>query len=287
VRSFPGVRGDVRYRRWLVDAPVATCVFLHGFGEHSDMYQRFAVSLNDAGIDLWASDQIGHGHSEGQRGQFGSLDDLVEDARRLRRIATARSPYLPLVLGGYELGGLAAALAIARAPDRYHAAVLAGTPLSPLEWVHQLARSGAPELALDRSDLSSDPWYTGALERDPLAFTRANAAPAVAASFPPAWRELDRTLERAGIPLLLVHGTDDPLAPVEDARTWAARLPDASLAEFAGAKHAVLNETGFRSVSAAIVEFVQRVTALSRIDPGVPGLSRATSTGAPAAQRVA
>ena len=69
---FDGARGRMFYRNWLVDDPAATVVFLHGFGEHSGLYDRYAAALNARGISLWALDQIGPGQSDGPRGQ-GSL----------------------------------------------------------------------------------------------------------------------------------------------------------------------------------------------------------------------
>ena len=62
-------------------------VFLHGFGEHSGLYHRFGNALNGAGIDLWALDEIGHGLTDGDRAVIRSIDDLVENGRRLTAIA--------------------------------------------------------------------------------------------------------------------------------------------------------------------------------------------------------
>jgi alpha-beta hydrolase superfamily lysophospholipase len=46
------------------------------------------------------------------------------------------------------------------------------------------------------------------------------------------------------------------VVPAEHAREWSARLKRARLAEFAGARHDILNETVHREVAAAITEFV-------------------------------
>ncbi len=56
--------------------------------------------------------------------------------------------------------------------------------------------------------------------------------------------------------MLFVHGSDDPVVPVAHTRGWAGQLPGACLAEFAGARHDVLNETVHREVAAAITGFV-------------------------------
>ncbi|TGQ49523.1 lysophospholipase, partial [Mesorhizobium sp. M1C.F.Ca.ET.210.01.1.1] len=43
---FEGASGQVYYRHWAPLKPTAQIVFLHGYGEHSGLYHRFANSLN-------------------------------------------------------------------------------------------------------------------------------------------------------------------------------------------------------------------------------------------------
>lgn len=57
-------------------------------------------------------------------------------------------------------------------------------------------------------------------------------------------------------PVLFAHGTDDPVAPIAEARAWAARLPFGRMAEFAGARHDVLNESCYQAAATAIASFV-------------------------------
>ena len=58
------------------------------------------------------------------------------------------------------------------------------------------------------------------------------------------------------LPVLFVHGSDDPVVPAAHAREWAVRLKRARLAEFPGARHDILNETVHRDVAATITDFV-------------------------------
>ena len=156
---------------------------------------------------------------------------------------------------------MAAAVSAARDPGRYAGLILSAALLSPLDWVVALAGDGAAELALDPSDLSSDPFYLDELAFDPLAFTSAVGGRSLAAALSEAWAEMGG-FAQLPLPVLFVHGSDDPVVPVADARDWAGRLRRARLAEFAGARHDILNETVHRDVAAAITEFVL---------PGSPG----------------
>jgi alpha-beta hydrolase superfamily lysophospholipase len=254
---FDGVAGRVYYKAWRVPAPrAAAVVFLHGFGEHSGLYHRLGNTLNGAGIELWALDEIGHGLTDGERAVSRSVDDLVENGRRLTALAEAVQPGRPVWLAGHSLGSAAAAISAARDPGRYAGLILSGAALSPLDWVRELADDAAADLALDPADLSSDPFYLDELAHDPLAFTSAAGARSIAAVLPPAWDELAAGFAQVPLPVLLVHGSEDPVVPAAQAREWAGRLKRARLAEFAGARHDVLNETVHREVAAAITEFV-------------------------------
>jgi alpha-beta hydrolase superfamily lysophospholipase len=247
---FDGVAGRVHYRHWPVDDPQAAVIFLHGFGEHSGLYERLAGALNARAIELWALDEIGHGLSDGPRGLVGSVDALEANGRTLTELA--RRPGVPLVLAGHSLGGVTAALAIARDPSPWAGAVLSGTPIETPAWVAELEPGAA--IALDADDLSTDPWYLDALANDPLAFTESEGGPADA--LPPAWAELASTFAQVTLPVLFVHGGEDPVAPVEGSRRWAAELPSARLAEFDGGRHDILNDSAHADVAAAISDFV-------------------------------
>jgi alpha-beta hydrolase superfamily lysophospholipase len=256
--TFDGVTGQVYYKAWRVPGGrTAAVVFLHGFGEHSGLYHRLGHALNGAGIELWALDEIGHGLTAGERAVIRSADDLVENGRRLTALAEAAEPGVPVWLAGHSLGAAAAALSAARTPGRYAGLILSGSALSPLDWVTGLGADDGPGLDLDPADLSADPFYLDELEHDPLAFTSAAGGQSIAAVLTQAWAELAGSLPLVSLPVLLVHGELDPVAPVALAREWAGRLKQARLAEFAGARHDVLNETVHREVAAAVTGFVR------------------------------
>jgi alpha-beta hydrolase superfamily lysophospholipase len=255
--TFDGATGRVYYKAWRVPGPrSAAVVFLHGFGEHSGLYHRLGNTLNRSGVELWALDEIGHGLTEGDRAVIGSIDDLVENGRRLTALAEAAQPGDPVWLAGHSLGSAAAAVSAARDPGRYAGLILSGALLSPLDWVVALGDDDAAELALDPADLSSDPFYLDELAYDPLAFTSAAGARSLATVLPAAWAELAAGFGQVTLPVLFVHGSDDPVIPVAHAREWAGRLKRARLAEFAGARHDILNEAAHQEVASVITGFI-------------------------------
>ncbi|GJM19190.1 MAG: alpha/beta hydrolase [Phycisphaeraceae bacterium] len=55
----------------------------------------------------------------------------------------------------------------------------------------------------------------------------------------PRWRDFDRAMWAAKLacPLLVLHGTDDPVSPIEDGREIASAAPEGEIIETAGAGH--------------------------------------------------
>jgi alpha-beta hydrolase superfamily lysophospholipase len=253
---FDGATGRVYYRHWSASQPRAALVLLHGFGEHSGLYHRYAAELALHGIDLWALDEIGHGLSDGDRGNFGSFDALVANARSLTDLARRESPHLPLVVGGHSLGSLVAVLSALDNPSTYVGVVVSGAPLSPLEWLTEASTSPAETLDLDPEALSSDPFYLDQLENDPLAFTSGDVVAILAASFPAVWQRLGNDLADLAVPLLAVHGEADQVAPLTGVVAWRDRLPHLEIEVIEGAGHDVLNEVAHTRVAEAVAAFV-------------------------------
>jgi alpha-beta hydrolase superfamily lysophospholipase len=128
---FDGARGRVHYRTWTVDRPRAVLVFLHGRGQRSADYHRFARVLRAREIEMWAIDHAGHGLSEGEPGVRVGLPDLAADAVRLIALARTARPATPTVLMGHSLGAATAVEAMAPpswAASGVAAVVLCGTP---------------------------------------------------------------------------------------------------------------------------------------------------------------
>ncbi len=244
-------RGRIYYQHWAVDEPRAAVIFLHDFGEHSGLYDRYGTALNAAGIALWAVDQFGHGQSPGERGQFGTLEDSSALADELTKLAEQECPGIPLVAQGHSYGAVVTLFRLLENPDRYRAGVVSGAPLVPIAELVDLNTV----MNLDTAGLSTDPFYVDLIENDPLAFTNADSRNLT--------RELDRGWDRFGaelprlaVPTLAVHGDIDPIASPGAVAAYAEQIPALRYRQFAGTRHDVLNDTTHAEVAAAIVEFI-------------------------------
>ena len=260
---FDGSRGRVHHDAWLPEGEVrSVVVFLHGFGEHLGLYDAFARRLTADGHAVHALDGIGHGRSDGERGEM-IWEAYVPDARSLLRIASERHPGVPVTLAGHSGGALAAFLVTVRDPGPIDGLVLSGAPLRPLDWVHQaLSGETDDDEGLDPTTLlSTHPDYVNALLHDPLVHDGAMSR-RMLESLARQWPEVEEALAagRPDLPILLVSGELDPVVPLAVSQEVAHRLPRATLRVFDGDLHDVLNEHDRDDVHDVVAAFVNGVT---------------------------
>ncbi|MFJ1703680.1 alpha/beta hydrolase [Kitasatospora sp. NPDC088346] len=210
-----------------------TVLLLPGRGEHPGVYARFGRRLAFDGYSVHA---------------LATADALAE------RVAAARADPGPLVLAGSDTGALLAlAAAAATRPDALLLAAVpvdGGSPGTACDWTDELAaRTACP---VHRGLLAEDPGFrAGRLAQE----VPGELAAAAAAAAP-------------DLPVLLLHGAADPVAPPAAARRLAARLPRARLVLVTDGLHDVLNDVTHRSVAARIVQWLERL----RIGPHLPHL---------------
>jgi uncharacterized protein len=188
---------------------------------------------------LW--DLRGHGHAPGVSTlgprERDDLNLLLDHLRSTR--PRANGSEVPIVLYGWSLG---AGISIEIAASAPVAAVIAEAPYRLRETPARnvLAARGLPH----RATLKPALWL---------------AAPRLAASG--AYRGFDRALHAARVscPVLVLHGSEDRVSPVDDGRAIAAAAPHGGIAEILGAGHNDLwTDPRFAQQSAvAVHEFIR------------------------------
>jgi alpha-beta hydrolase superfamily lysophospholipase len=252
--TFIGSQGRIHHDVWLPDGDVhGVVVLLHGYGEHLGLYDALGRRLARNGFAVHAMDAVGHGRSDGERALIASWDHFVDDARQLVNLAGDRHPGRPVVIIGHSGGAAAAYLLALRSPGIAQALVLSAAPLRPLEWVDD-----DEEVDVDPSEMfSTHPEYLHALLHDPLTW-HGGFRPETVRALAMTWPEIAAGLAegRPDVPVLFVHGEEDPVVPIDDARANVADLPQARLSAFPGDLHDVLNEHDRDVVHESVAEFV-------------------------------
>ncbi|MFG2039480.1 alpha/beta hydrolase [Dactylosporangium sp. NPDC048998] len=236
--------------RWDPPAAIAvrgTVLLLPGRGEHAGVYDRFGRRLAADGY-------------------------AVRSATPETVPAVAAEAVAPLVLAGSDTGALHA-LALAETVQA------AGVIAAGVPWAAPRAGGSPDQGSLDRGSpdrgfldrgfldrgfldwgdeleaRSACPTHRARLEADG-GFERGTLAE-------PVPRALVEAVDPAAIavPVLLVHGEADPVAPLSGARDLAARLARAELATVRDGRHDALNDITHRTVAAHVVQWLERLRA--------------------------
>jgi alpha-beta hydrolase superfamily lysophospholipase len=217
-----------------------------------------AEKLAAAGYSSVVLDHRGHGRSDGRRANIGSLGTLVDDVHRLRTQAGAE------YMIGHSLGGAVALRYAVRHPLK--ALVVSGPavaiepepPAFQKAAVRVLSRiaPNVPVIQLDAAHVSRDPAVVRAYREDTLNHTGKIPARTLA-EIVAGTESIPRDAARITTPLLLVHGSEDKLAPARGSRAIHAAV-DSELVIYDGLYHEVFNEPERDRVLADVIAFLDR-----------------------------
>ncbi|MFE9252539.1 alpha/beta hydrolase [Streptomyces sp. NPDC007088] len=217
-------------------APRGTLIVLPGRGEHPLVYERFGRRLAQDGYVV---------HALGTTPQ-----DTADHVRHAASRAAGERATAPVVLVGSDTGALHALHAAAphAGPFAVHGVVLAGA--AP---VNGPGTAGTDDWDAELDARTACPTHRARLSED-AGFRRGQLAA-------PVPDHLLTEDPRLGVPALVLHGEDDPVTPVKEARERAALLPGATLAVVRGGVHDVLNDASHRTAAAALVLWLEGVRA--------------------------
>jgi alpha-beta hydrolase superfamily lysophospholipase len=254
---------------------------VHGYAEHSGRYDHVGAWLAARGCAVSGYDHQGHGHSTGRRCHVRRFPDFVDDLEIAVRMARDENPGLPLFVVGHSMGGLITASYLVERQPVITGAVLSGPALALGEEAPRLRLAAArlmsrvaPRLSvssgLDANGISRDPEVVRAYLADPLVeltMTTRLAAEMLAS--------IERTAAQAskvGVPLLLLHGEDDPMCPAQGSRDFYAAVtaPGSAMEIFPKLRHEIFNEPERETVFARLFEWVTGIA-----DPEPRGGARA------------
>jgi len=274
---------------WDVADPRGVVQVAHGLAEHSARYDRFARALNDAGYTVRASDHRGHGDSiTGTPGDFGApgFEALIAD---MAAYGASLRGEPPLFLFAHSMGSFAAQSLILTHSEQYAGVVLSGSTVLDLLAAGMAEAEGPVGLEAFNAGFEHRTGYEW-LSRDETEVDRYVADPlcgfdlpdeTVPALFGAAGTLADPTALagiRSGLPLLVVSGSEDPLAgggqlvEVLGQRYRDAGLVDVTVKLYDGARHEILNETNRDEVTSDVVAWLDAHASGSGTTTGASGL---------------
>ena len=251
---FEGARGLSLFRRaWLPPQPAGVLVLSHGYAEHSGRYDGLGAWFAARGFAVHALDHQGHGRSAGPRGHVAVFDHFVDDLEAFLGVVRQQHPEHPLVLIGHSMGGLIVASYVSERTPAVAAAVTSGALLALPDGLSRarivmarLLRRVAPRATLrsglDVNGLSRDPEVVRRYVEDPLVFRRMTTS--LASELLAAVRRVGSARSPVALPMLMLHGGDDPLSPPEGTRVLFQRVrgPGSLLHIYPKLRHEIFNE---------------------------------------------
>lgn len=143
------------------DSPCRAVVqILHGLGEHTARYERFAQACASAGIITVAHNHRGHGEqcAPEQLGHFADSngwDKVVDDACLVRRHLLDRYAGIPIIVLGHSMGSYIAQCSVMREPGGVSALILSATTSPPRAQVRMARLIARIESLLNGSNTKS------------------------------------------------------------------------------------------------------------------------------------
>jgi alpha-beta hydrolase superfamily lysophospholipase len=256
-----------------------TLICLHGLGDHSGLYPMVFDILVPRGLAVVAPDLRGHGRSSGQRGYIGAWAELRDDLGRL--VARERRGGQPMFLLGNSLGGLIALEYVLHHPEGITGVIAVAPPLGPLAVPAPLLALGrvlsrvwprfSLETGMDLSGLARDPAVVHHVLADPLFHRRGTAR--LSTEVTGAIARVQAGAAHFPVPALVLHGTDDRMAPPDGSRRFASAAgPRARLIEYPGGYHALLADVDGGEVLADLAAWLEARLASGRVEASAPPL---------------
>jgi alpha-beta hydrolase superfamily lysophospholipase len=261
--------------RWAPEgSPRAVVQVQHGLAEHAARYRRFGQALTSAGYLVYAPDGRGSGRTAaGRYGEWGpdGWPGWVEDLAQLNTRIRQDNPALKVALFGHSMGSFASQQYVLDHSGDIDALVLSGTTevsglaaMLDSDEPADLSAFNAPfENRTGYEWLSRDESEVDAYVADEACGFAAPKLTGIATVAQAADPERLAGI-RADLPILLVSGTDDPLAGGGAAvELVAQRYRDAGVRDvqailYPGARHELLNETNRDEVTAEVLAFLDR-----------------------------
>lgn len=256
------------YRSWPLPGAAITFAVVHGLGEHSGRYERFARGMAKFQMATYAVDLRGHGQSQGQRGHVDSWSQWVDDAAAFVRHVQELVPGEVVPLGHSFGGAILLSTVLAGKVSRSTRFVLSSPALrlkvTVPAWKMSLGRAAsrlAPRLSMsnevDPGTVSRIPEVVEAYRTDPLVHSKISSR-----TYTELLGAQQDIFARAGqikVPFLILAGTDDKLIDPQGSVALHEKTREVSdLRLLEGRYHEPFNDRDDQEVFLAIADWLRK-----------------------------
>lgn len=254
---------------WTPDAPAKnTVLMVHGLGEHSGRYERWAELFVDSGLNFIAIDIRGHGKSEGKRGHARSMDHLLNDIDVLFDQALVLFPDTNLILYGHSMGGNLVLNYIINRNRQVKALIVTSPWLKltkpPADFILSIARflkKFLPVLlipnGLNSDDISHDPEICRNYTKDPLNHNKISLK--MFFEIHDGGLHALRNIYKINSPFLIMHGKADNITSYRASESYVQNTNNRThLKLWEGQYHELHNEIIYKDVFEYIINWMKK-----------------------------
>lgn len=246
--------------------PCGAVTVLHDAGDTGARYKALASDLAERGWAVALPDLRGHGLTEGPRGHSNGLKEVCRDIQEIQDHLAYRMPEEPKVLVGVGLGANYAATYALEHPGILSGLVLIGPlheprfqrPVPPkglAKFFKKITPESEGSTGFGPDDLTSAAAQATAWSADEQTHGIITQR-AIDEAERSAREHLPRVAE-AGIPVLVIHGEDDPLSDRGASEAMAGGAVEVRVVE---GKHHPLHDRGSAKIRSGLVDWISALT---------------------------
>ncbi len=268
--TFNGAGGlKLYYQSWHPsEQPDGVLVIVHGLGAHIGLFGNVVQHLISCGYAVYGFDLRGHGRSPGQQGYISSWAEFREDLGALLRLVEKQEPGCPRFLLGHSVGGLIALEYVLRSSGELQGVIalalaLGEVGVSPLKLtlgriLSQVWPRFSLDTGIDHTAGSRDPAVITAYAQDTLRHTRGTARLVTEFFAAAAWIQ-DHAADLQ-LPLLILHGDADEVAPLEATSAFFDQVTflDKEIKVYPGVYHEIHNDFNYQEMLADLEDWLER-----------------------------
>lgn len=241
-------------------------VVVHGICEHLKRYDNFSNYLNENGYSTLRFDLIGHGMSDGVRGDINSYLDFIDQLEFFILKIRKENPDYKIILFGHSMGGLVVSLYEVLSKNKVDGIILSGAPTRRLKKVFLLnfitdKRSKNIRIDTDYnfrlSDLSTNDEINKKYAIDELVLENFTAH-LLREMFIKGRKVLFKNIKKFTSDVLFLHGKSDKIVPkshsLKTFKLISSKSKDIKI--FPNMKHELINDVKNKIVYETILNWL-------------------------------
>lgn len=240
---------------------------IHGIGEYSGRYANWAECFCQHQYEVFAIDYRGHGDAEGIKGHADCIDELFDDVSAFFNLIRDKKRGETLIIYGHSMGGNLVLNYLLSGYNCFDRVIVASPWIElvkpPAGFVIKLAgvlNKIVPKFRIKNgirsSQLSQVDKERELAGRDEKLHNWVSVR--LFNLMYEAGRELLMKKSQIPIPLLLLHGKDDPITSAEASRRFGNQQSNTTFIDYPGALHELHREPQSEQVFQDIMNWIER-----------------------------